>query len=168
MPFAKVYKKQLDIEDAQRATLREAREKELEEKRLETERLRAEGRTEVNSNTSRKNLQAKEKQKMDERKAALEKAERAARRERLGIKEAEKPDSQVGNRRFARGRAYVADRFSNPEEAEANTLAAAEQSEFAEAIDESVEDDVACVEVQEAEDVCTQSDEDAPKSDDLE
>lgn len=166
--LTKVYKKQLDIEDAQRASLREAREKELEEKRLETERLRAEGRTEVNSNTSRKNLQAKEKQKMDERKAALEKAERAARRERLGIKETEKPDSQVGNRRFARGRAYVADRFSNPEEAEANTLAAAEQSEFAEAIDESVVDDVACVEMQETEDVCTQSDEEAPKSDDLE
>ena len=38
----------------------------------------------------------------EERKAALERAERAERRERLGVKEAEKPASQVGNRRYAR------------------------------------------------------------------
>lgn len=140
--LTKLFKKQLDAEDAERSAVRAAREKELEEKRLETERLRAEGKSEVNSNTSKKNLQAKEKQKQDERRAAAEKAERAARRERLGIKETEKPDSQVGNRRYARGRAYVADRYSNPEEAERNTLAAAEESEFAESIDETVEDDV--------------------------
>ena len=48
-------------------------------------------------------------------KAALDKAERAARRERLGIKENEIPASQVGNRRYARGRAYVADRYSAEE-----------------------------------------------------
>ena len=76
---------------------------------------------------------------MDERKAALEKAERAARRERLGIAEYEKPASQVGNRRYARGRAYVADRFEHPETAEAETLAAAAASELAPAIDDSVE-----------------------------
>ncbi len=140
--LTKLFRKQLDLEDADRKAARAAREKELEEKRLETERLRAEGKSNVNSNTSKKNLQAKEKQKQDERRAALEKAERAARRERLGIKDAEKPDSQVGNRRYARGRAYVADRYSNPEEAEANTLAAAEESEFAASIDETVEDDV--------------------------
>ena len=139
--LTKMFKKQLDLEDAERSAVRAARDRELEEKRLETERLRAEGRSEVNTNTSKKNLQAKEKQKQDERRAALEKAERAARRERLGIKDTEKPDSQVGNRRYARGRAYVSDRYSNPEEAEANTLAAAEESQFAEAIDETVEDD---------------------------
>ena len=140
--LTKVFKKQLEKEDVERRASRAAREKELEEKRLETERLRAEGKTAVNSNTSKKNLQAKEKQKSDERRAAIEKAERAARRERLGIGEVEKPDSQVGNRRYARGRAYVADRYSNPEEAEAATLAAAEESEFAQSIDETVEDDV--------------------------
>ena len=138
--LTKVYKRKLDEEDAERQAMRSAREKELEEKRLETERLRAEGKTEKNANTSKKKIQANEKQKQDERKAALDKAERAARRERLGIKEEEKPASQVGNRRYARGRAYVADRFTNPENAEEATLAAAAASEGADPIDESVEE----------------------------
>ena len=138
--LTKVYKKRLDIEDAERQAQRSAREKELEEKRLETERLKAEGKTEVNANTSKKKLQAGEKQEREERRAALEKAERTARRERRGIKEAEKPASQVGNRRYARGRAYVPDRFSNPEHAEEATLAAALESEGAEAIDESLDE----------------------------
>lgn len=136
------YKKQLDIEDAEKAAIRAEREKELEAKRLETERLRAEGKTEVNANTSKKNLRASEKQKNEERKAALERAERAARRERLGIQETEMPASQVGNRRYARGRAYVPDRYSNPEAAEEQTLAAAAESEFAPAIDETIPDDI--------------------------
>ena len=140
--LTKIFKRQLDIEDADRKAARDAREWELERQREETERLRAEGKTEKNANTSKKKIQANEKQKSDERKAALERAERAARRERLGVKEAEKPASQVGNRRYARGRAYVPDRFTNPENAEAATLAAAEESEFADAIDETVEDDV--------------------------
>ena len=108
------YLKQLEIEDAERAARRSEREKELEAKRAETERLKAEGKTEVNTNTSKKKLQAGEKQKAAERKAALDRADRAARRERLGIQEPEKPASQVGNRRYARGRAYVPDRFTNP------------------------------------------------------
>ena len=140
--LTKVYKKQLDIEDAERIARQSAREKEIEEKRLETERLRAEGKTEMNVNTSKKKIQAGEKNRNDERKAAAEKAERAARRERLGIKEAEKPASQVGNRRYARGRAYVPDRFTNPEAAEEATMAAAAESEFAEPIDETVNEDV--------------------------
>lgn len=135
--LTKVYTKKLDAEDAERIAARNAREKELEAKRLETERLRAEGKTEKNVNTSKKKMQAVEKQKLDERKAALDRAERAARRERLGIKDNELPPSQVGARRYARGRAYVPDRFTNPEGAEAATLAAAAESEFAAAIDES-------------------------------
>ena len=140
--LTKRYRKQLDIEDAERAALRSEREKELEEKRLETERLKAEGKTEVNVNTSKKKLQASEKQKQEERKAALDRAERAARRERLGVKEAEKPASQVGNRRYARGRAYVADRFTNPEAAAEATEAAALASEGAASIDESVAEEL--------------------------
>ena len=46
----------------------------------------------------------------------------------------------MGNRRYARGRAYVPDRFTNPENAEAATLAAAEASEGADSIDYSVEE----------------------------
>ncbi len=136
--LTKVFRRQLDQEDAERQAKRSARELELERKRQETERLRAEGRTELNTNTSKKKRQAGEKQEREERRAALEKAERAARRERLGIKETEKPASQVGNRRYARGRAYVPDRFSNPENAAAATLAAALASEGAEALDENV------------------------------
>ncbi len=136
--LTKMFKKQLDEEDAVRAANRSERERELEEKRLETERLRAEGKTEQNVNTSKKKIQASEKQKSDERKAALDRADRAARRERLGIQEAEKPASQVGNRRYARGRAYVPDRYENPEAAEEATAQAALASEDAPSIDESV------------------------------
>ena len=137
--LTKYYKKQLDIEDAERLAARSQREKELEAKREETERLKAEGKTEVNANTSKKKLQASEKQKSEERKAAISRDERAARRERLGIKETEKPASQVGNRRYARGRAYVPDRYENPEAAEEATLAAALASEGQDSIDDTVE-----------------------------
>ena len=92
--LTKYYKKQLDIEDAERLAARSQRELELEAKREETERLKAEGKTEVNANTSKKKLQASEKQKSEERKAAIIRDERAARRERLGIKETEKPASK--------------------------------------------------------------------------
>ena len=137
--LTKYYKKQLDIEDAERLAARSQREKDLEAKREETERLKAEGKTEVNANTSKKKLQASEKQKSEERKAAIIRDERAARRERLGIKETEKPASQVGNRRYARGRAYVPDRYENPEAAEEATLAAALASEGQDSIDDTVE-----------------------------
>ena len=140
--LTKHYQKQLDIEDAERAAKRSEREKVLEQKRLETERLKAEGKTEKNTNTSKKKIQANEKQKSEERKAALERADRAARRERLGIKETEKPASQVGNRRYARGRAYVPDRFTNPEAAAEATEAAALESQDAAAIDETVAEDI--------------------------
>jgi YidC/Oxa1 family membrane protein insertase len=139
--LTKYYKKKLDQEDAERQAARSEREKELESKRLETERLKAEGKTSVNTNTSKKKIQANEKQKSDERKAALDKADRAARRERRGIKEYEKPASQVGDRRYARGRAYVADRFTNPDAAEEATTLAAAESEDGVSVDESVQEE---------------------------
>ena len=148
--LTKIFKKQLDKEDAIRAAQRSEREKELEAKRLETERLKAEGKTGINSNTSKKKIQASEKQKSDERKAALDRAERAARRERLGIKEHEKPASQVGDRRYARGRAYVPDRFTNPEMAEEATALATAESENAPSIDESMESEELLGTVQES------------------
>lgn len=85
---------------------------ELERKRLETERLKAAGETIVNPNTSKKKIQASQKQKDDERKAAAVREERAARRERLGVEQAAAPESQVGNRRYARGRAYARDHYA--------------------------------------------------------
>ena len=140
--LTRIYKKKLDAEDAERNAARHQRERELEERRIETERLRAEGKTEKNANTSKKKIQQNEKQRNAERSAAIAKEERAARREMLGIKDAEKPASQVGNRRYARGRAYVPDRFTNPENAEEATLAAAAESEGNVSIDESVADDL--------------------------
>ena len=96
--------------------------------------------------------------------AALDRADRAARRERLGIKDNELPPSQVGNRRYARGRAYVPDRFTNPETAEEATLAAAAESEFAPAIDESIPDDVPAVETAEVETEVTEAAEETIES----
>ncbi|MGM9615383.1 MAG: membrane protein insertase YidC [Oscillospiraceae bacterium] len=136
----KVFNKQLDIEDADRIEREKARAAELEAKREETERLRAEGLSVENKNTSKKNKRAAAAQKEAERKAAEQRAEKAKKRAALGIVD-EIPASQVGNRRYARGRAYVPDRYTNPEEAEEKTLAAAEESETYEA--ESVEEPVA-------------------------
>lgn len=135
--FTRTFQKQLDIEDAEKIAARSEREREIELKRLETERRHAEGTNEINSNTSKKKLQANENQKLKERKAALEKEERAARREMLGIEDPEVPASQVGNRRYARGRAYDPNRFGTPEEAtvveaSAEEAPAAEPAESAE------------------------------------
>lgn len=121
--LTKIYTKKLDLDDLAREE--REREQEILRRREETERLKAAGETSKNPNTSKKKIQANQKQQDDERKAALEREERAARRERLGIKEAEQPASQVGNRRYARGRAYVEDRFSETFE----TSAAAESAE---------------------------------------
>ena len=106
-----------------------AREAELEKKRLETEKLREQGATERNKNTSKKKLQANQKTQNEERLAAERAEEKERRRAQLGITD-ETPASQVGNRKYARGRAYVPDRFTNPEAAEDATRAAAERSAF--------------------------------------
>lgn len=135
----KHYGKQIAIEEAERAERYRLREEELERKRQETERLKAEGKTQVNTNTSKKKLQAQERNKEDQRRAAEAREEQRKKRIALGLP-ADEPvlASQVGNRRFARGRAYVPDRFTNPETAEELTRLAAEASENAEAIDEAV------------------------------
>ena len=126
--LTRIYNKQLDIEDADRIERERAREAELEAKRQETERQRAEGTTQQNRNTSKKKMQAAQSQKETERKAAEARALRAAKR---GPDGEEIPASQVGDRRYARGRAYVPDRYTNPDEAEEKTaLAAGESDEF--------------------------------------
>ena len=124
--MTKIFKKQLDKEDAERIAARKERDRDIELKRLETERKHAEGTSEKNANTSKKRIQASEKQKSNERKAALDREDRAARREMLGIEEAEVPASQVGNRRYARGRAYDPDRFKLPEDKSAAAEKASE------------------------------------------
>jgi YidC/Oxa1 family membrane protein insertase len=134
--LTKRFNRELDIEDADRIEREKAREAELEAKRLETERLKAEGATLENKNTSKKKKQAVAAQKEAERKAAEARAAKAAKR---GGKGDDVPASQVGNRRYARGRAYVADRYSNPDEAEEKTQAAAlESQEYDEELTETV------------------------------
>lgn len=109
--LTKVYKSKLDKEDAERITAAKARDAEMQRRHEETERLRAEGATSRNTNTSKKKVQAQNKQASDERRAAAEKAEREAKRERLGVELEENP-SQVGKRRYARGRAYDPNRYA--------------------------------------------------------
>ena len=127
--LTKIFKKQLDEDDAARIAARQERDRDLELKRLETERKHAEGTNEKNTNTSKKKIQASEKQKSNERIAAIVREEREARREMLGIEDAEVPASQVGNRRYARGRAYDPDRFKLPEEPAAKAEEASTEAE---------------------------------------
>ena len=112
--LTKHYTKKFLVDDKEwleREARREAEEAEYERKRIESERRRAAGVIEDNKNTSKKKKQAQEKQMREEMKAAAIAAEKAERRERLGVQEAEVPAAQVGNRRYARGRAYDPDRF---------------------------------------------------------
>lgn len=127
----KVYGRQIAAESAERDARMKAREAEWERKRQETERLKAEGKTQENANTSKKKQQARQKAELDELRAAAAREERAAKRAAMGLppEEDDIPASQVGSRRYARGRAYVPDRFTNPEGAEAATAAAAAESE---------------------------------------
>lgn len=161
MILNRVYNKQLDIEDADRIQREKAKEAELEAKRAETERLKAEGATVENRNTSKKNKRAVAAQKEVERKAA---EARAAKLAKKGLREEDIPDSQVGDRRYARGRAYVADRYSNPDEAEEKTKAAAAESEaYDETAPETPAEDTAAPEAgTEAEEA--QADVDAPEA----
>lgn len=152
----KHYNKIMDAEDAERRARINAMEEELERKRLETERLRELGATERNKNTSKKKIQAAQKNQNEERLAAERSAEKAARKAALGITD-ETPASQVGNRRFARGRAFVDDRYENPEGAEEATKTAAALSDIEEQVDREY-DAAEAAEIGEAETVETSED----------
>ncbi|MCD7934509.1 MAG: YidC/Oxa1 family membrane protein insertase [Oscillospiraceae bacterium] len=141
----KYYGRLIEKEAAERSARQREREAEIERRREETERMRAAGETKENANTSKKKQQARQKAELDKLKAAAIREERAAKRAARGLSPdaQEKPASQVGNRRYARGRAYVPDRYTNPEAAEEATARAAEASELEdESIDETVPDDV--------------------------
>ena len=121
--LGKIFNKQLDAEDAERNARLKARAEELERKRAETERLRAEGATTVNPNTSRRKVQKGEKQRAEQRAAEWQAANNP------GKKKEETNPSRVGDRVYARGRAYVPERFDPdyvipdaPEEEPAETL----------------------------------------------
>jgi len=105
----RIFGKQLEAETAEFMEREHAREAELEAKRAETERLRAENATVVNKNTSKNKQRAMDKQERIEKAAEWDRAHRPK-----SAGETNVSASQVGDRPFARGRAYVADRFENP------------------------------------------------------
>ena len=120
--LGKIFNKQLDAEDAERNARLKARADELERKRQETERLRAEGATTVNPNTSRRKMQKGEKQRAEQRSAEWQAVNNPKK------KKTDDNPSQVGDRPYARGRAYVPNRFDpnyvvpEPAEEEASDL----------------------------------------------
>ena len=118
-----IYQKQVDAEMSDFLAAERAKEEEIERRRAETERLRAEGKTQQNANTSKKRLAAAERNAEEQRQAAARAAERAAR----GITD-EIPPSQVGTRRYARGRAYDPDRYAD-EAAQAAQPESAQENE---------------------------------------
>ncbi len=120
--LTKIFNKQLDAEDAERTERMRAREAELERKREETRRLREEGATVVNPNTSKRKMQKSERQKTLEGANKWENANRA--------KNVEEEPSRVGDRPFARGRAYRPDRFGpGAEPAAADTAETAQPAD---------------------------------------
>ena len=123
--LTKHYKRKLDIEDAERIAAR--KERDAERRHEEHEQLKVEGATTRNNNTSKKKMQAQQKQADAERIAANERAERALRLEKLGIETPENP-SQVGKRRYARGRAYDPDRYADETASAAKSGEAVEET----------------------------------------
>jgi YidC/Oxa1 family membrane protein insertase len=104
--LTKKYTKILDEEDAEKSVIRKAKEAELETKRLETERKKAEGLAEQNINTSKRKKQKGNKQ------GQLKKAAEWEKKNAPEPADEKYEPSRVGNRRFARGRAYDPDRYS--------------------------------------------------------
>ena len=98
------YGKMMEKEDEERGERFRQKDVEYEQRREETERLRAEGLTERNKSTSRRKRQLAERAKEEERIAA----------ERKEGREVVVSPSREGNRKYARGRAYIPDRFTNP------------------------------------------------------
>ena len=104
----KRYTRILDAEEEERNKWRKKKEAEIEAKRVETERKKSEGVVvEQNPNTSKRKKQKGEKREHLEKAAEWEKKNSPA--------DTEKKDepSRVGDRRYARGRAYDPDRYAN-------------------------------------------------------
>ncbi|MCL2222537.1 MAG: YidC/Oxa1 family membrane protein insertase [Oscillospiraceae bacterium] len=106
----KRYTRILDAEDAEKEKIRKEKEAVLEAKRLETERKKAEGIIEENKNKSKRKKQKGSKQARLEKAAEWEKKISPKKKDRENENKHE--PSRIGNRRYARGRAYDPDRYS--------------------------------------------------------
>ena len=99
------YGRKFALEDAEFKARMAAREKAYEAKRQETERLKAMNATERNENTSSR------KKRTAERQQQLEKAREYEKRK--NNESTEVGPSQVGQRKYARGRAYDPERYAD-------------------------------------------------------
>jgi YidC/Oxa1 family membrane protein insertase len=106
--LTKKYTKILDAEDAVKNEQRKVKEAELEAKRIETERKKAEGLVDRDKNTSKRKKQKSDKREQLDKAAEWEKKTAPA-----DEKDEKYEPSRVGNRRYARGRAYDPDRYAN-------------------------------------------------------
>lgn len=104
--LTKHYTKKMDAEDEVKNKARLEREAEIERKREETERLKAENKTEINKSTSKKKLELAEKKEREAKSAEWAKLHAPP-------KEETNEPSRSGNRQYARGRAYVPDRYGD-------------------------------------------------------
>lgn len=104
--------KSLAIEEAKRNEERRKREAELEEKRKETERLRAQNATMQNKNTSKRKQQMQERLERDQKSAEWEKTHVKKGKKVISVDSVEEEPSRVGDRPYARGRAYDPNRYS--------------------------------------------------------
>jgi YidC/Oxa1 family membrane protein insertase len=104
----KVYLKKVEAEEAVKNAERDKKEAELEAKRQETERLKAEGKITENKNTSKRKKQRGSRQEQNEKAAEWERKKKPEKRKPMR----DEP-GRVGDRRYARGRAYDPNRYKN-------------------------------------------------------
>ena len=102
----KTYGKKLEAEFAAKNAEKIKKKEEIEAKRAETERLRAENATEKNTNTSKKKNSRATREQQREKAQEYE-------RKKSGEEPVYEP-SRVGDRKYARGRAYDPDRYTRP------------------------------------------------------
>jgi len=121
--LTKKYTKILDAEDADKAVARKEKEEDIEAKRLETERKKAEGIVERNTNTSKRKKKKTDKTEQLEKAAEWEKKNTPPE----AVKDTKNEPGRIGNRRYARGRAYDPDRY--PEVAEGEVIDATGEGE---------------------------------------
>ena len=151
----KVYGKKLEAEFAEKNAERAKKKAEIEAKRAETERLRAENATEKNTNTSKKKNSRATREQQREKAQEYE-------RKKSGEEPAYEP-SRVGERKYARGRAYDPDRYTKAaEEAEVEEteellpeVSEVVTEEIEEIVEETDEEEI----LEDEEDVCDEEEE---------
>jgi YidC/Oxa1 family membrane protein insertase len=160
--LTKRYTRIIDAEEAERNKKRE----EIERKRVEAERRKAEQGVISNPNMSKRRIAKTERQEKAEKAAEWEKTHNP----KPEPEKSEDP-SRSGNRRFARGRAYVPERFEGEEVAPEDTD---ETDETGDEYDETDEVDTADYEYDESAegdsdetDDGTYSDDESDETDDL-